>query len=284
MKCSRRSSTHLTGRPSRIAAIGTRISSGHGCTILTPKPPPTSGVITSTRSTGSSSFAAMAWRTLVDVCVDECTRSDRSSASHCAKTPLPSIGIEALRSMRRRQALAAGSRRDPRRGVAVLLHHRRCDVAGNVGVHEVLGCPCLLEADDRRQEVVGHRYERRRVLGDVPVDGDDHRDRLAHMVDLVLRKRIPGAPVRQRRMRDEQRQRLCGSSLEVVVGEDRDQPLDIERRADIDVDDARVRVRAPDECGRERVVTQVVEVAAVAREESWVFYSRHSLAEEPGGH
>jgi hypothetical protein len=48
MKCSRRSSVNFTGRPSAIAAIGTSSSSGQGCMILTPNPPPTSGVITST--------------------------------------------------------------------------------------------------------------------------------------------------------------------------------------------------------------------------------------------
>jgi hypothetical protein len=63
MKCSRRSSAHFTSWPSAIAAIGTSSSSGQGCTILTPKPPPTSGAITSTLSSDSSSFAAIAART-----------------------------------------------------------------------------------------------------------------------------------------------------------------------------------------------------------------------------
>ena len=71
MKCSRRSSVHFTSRPSRIAAHGTRISSGHGCMILTPKPPPTSGAITSTFGSGRPSLAAIAIRTLVEVWVDE---------------------------------------------------------------------------------------------------------------------------------------------------------------------------------------------------------------------
>ncbi len=84
MKCSRRSSAHLTSRPSRIAAHGTSTSSGHGCTIFTPKPPPTSGAITSIRSTGRFSLAASANRTEVDVCVEEYTRSEASAASQRA--------------------------------------------------------------------------------------------------------------------------------------------------------------------------------------------------------
>src|SRR5919204_43287 len=95
-KCSRRSSVHFTSRPSSRAAHGMRISSGHGCTILTPKPPPTSGAITSTSAGGRSSLAAIALRTLVEVCVDEYTRSDSSSPSHPAYTPPPSSGDETV--------------------------------------------------------------------------------------------------------------------------------------------------------------------------------------------
>ena len=101
VKCSRRSSVHLISRFSSRAAHGTRISSGHGWTIFTPKPPPTSGAITSTLPFGSPSRAAIAARTLVDACVDEYTRSDPSSASHRAYTPRPSSGMDALRSIAR---------------------------------------------------------------------------------------------------------------------------------------------------------------------------------------
>ncbi len=48
-----RSSAQCTGWPSAMAAIGTSSSSGHGCTILTPNPPPTSGATTSTFSSDS---------------------------------------------------------------------------------------------------------------------------------------------------------------------------------------------------------------------------------------
>jgi hypothetical protein len=46
-------------------------SSGHGCTIFTPKPPPTIGAMQSTLFKGRASLAATAARTLVDVCVEE---------------------------------------------------------------------------------------------------------------------------------------------------------------------------------------------------------------------
>ena len=71
MKCSRRSSAHFTSALRAIAAIGISSSSGHGCTIFTPKPPPTSGAMTSTLSSDSSSFAAIAARTDVDAWVLE---------------------------------------------------------------------------------------------------------------------------------------------------------------------------------------------------------------------
>ena len=58
MKCSRRSSVHLTGRPSCMAAQGTSTSSGKNIRILVPKPPPTSGAMTSTLSSGRPSMAA----------------------------------------------------------------------------------------------------------------------------------------------------------------------------------------------------------------------------------
>jgi hypothetical protein len=52
--------------------------------IFTPKPPPTSGVTTSTRSTGRLSLAARANRSEVEVWVEEYTRRVRSSASQRA--------------------------------------------------------------------------------------------------------------------------------------------------------------------------------------------------------
>ena len=50
--------------------------------------------MTSTLPSGSPSFAAIAARTEVEAWVEEYTRSEPSSASQRACTPLPSIGIE----------------------------------------------------------------------------------------------------------------------------------------------------------------------------------------------
>ena len=61
------------------AAHGISTSSGQGCMILTPKPPPTSGVMQSTLVKGRPSRAATAARTPVEVCVED--HSVRCSAS-----------------------------------------------------------------------------------------------------------------------------------------------------------------------------------------------------------
>ena len=284
MKCSRRSSVHFTGRPSRRAAQGTSTSSGQGCTILTPKPPPTSGVTTSTRSTGSPSLAAIACRTLVEVWVDVCTSSDSSSASQRASTPLPSSGIDALRSMASSSSSRWGAASIAASASPVGLHHHRGLVAGHVRVHQVLRGPGDLDADHDGQQLVVHPDPLADVLGGVPVVGDHHHHRLADVVDLVPGQRVGRPAVGQRRVRDQQRQRLAGAAVEVLVGVDRHQALDLERVADVDVEHPRVRVRAADEGHLERVVAEVVEEPAGTGDQPGVLDPRHPLAEHPGAH
>ncbi len=109
MKCSRRSSVNFTVRPSVLAASGTSSSSGHGWLILTPKPPPTSGVITSTWPRSSSSFTAMAARTPVEVWVEVQAWSRLRSGSQRATVPRPSIGWQELRSMSRSRESRCGA-------------------------------------------------------------------------------------------------------------------------------------------------------------------------------
>jgi hypothetical protein len=179
---------------------------------------------------------------------------------------------------------------DVRRGVdgggrvAARLHHVGRDVAGDVVVHQDLRGTGRLDAHDRRQEVVGHRDPRADVLGDVPVRGDDHDDRLADVVDLVLRQRVRRTAVGERGVRDEQRQRLAGPAVEVLVRVDGDQALDADRVGDVDVDDAGVRVRAAHERRRQRLVADVVEVAALPGQQPRVLEPRDRLAERPGRH
>ena len=63
-----------------------------------------------------------------------------------------------------------------------------------------------VEPDDRVLELVLDADAVDGVLGDVAVDGDDHRDRLADVVDLARGQHVLGAWRRQRRVRDQQRQ------------------------------------------------------------------------------
>ncbi len=97
-----------------------------------------------------------------------------------------------------------------------------------------------------------------------------------------------GAAVGQRRVRDQQRQVLrhprAGVLDQVVVGVDRDQPVDVQGRGDVDVDDARVRVRTADERRLQRVVPQVVEVAPATGDQPGVLDARDPLPEQPGRH
>ena len=221
MKCSRRSSVNFTVRPSARAAIGTSSSSGHGWLIFTPKPPPTSGVITSTWPRSRPSFTATAARTPVELCVEVHTCSRLMSGSQRATVPRPSIGMQALRSMVRSSSSRCGAVAIAAGRVADVLLEPGADVAGHVVVHEVRGGAGGVDADHRRQDLVADPDPADRVLGDVAVLGDDERDRLADVVDLVLGQRVLGAAVGQRRVRDQQRQRLGHRAGEVVVGLDR---------------------------------------------------------------
>ena len=149
MKCSRRSSVYFTVRPSARAASGTSSSSGQGWLILTPKPPPTSGVITSTWPRSRPIFTASAARTPVEVWVELQAVSRLTSGSQRATTPRPSIGWQELRSTSRSRVRRCGAAAMRGPGVADLLHHPGADVAGDVLVDEVLGRPGRRDADDR---------------------------------------------------------------------------------------------------------------------------------------
>ena len=100
---------NFTGLPSARAASGTRSSSGQGWLIFTPKPPPTSGVTTSTWPRSRPSFTATAARTPVEVWVDDHTVSRLTSGSQRATVPRPSIGWQALRSIVRSRVSVCGA-------------------------------------------------------------------------------------------------------------------------------------------------------------------------------
>jgi hypothetical protein len=68
-------------------------------------------------------------------------------------------------------------------------------------------------------------------------------------------------------MRDEQRQRLAHPPWEVLVGVDGDEAVDVQGTGHVDVDDAGVRVRGPDERRRQRLAAQIVQEPTLAGEQ-----------------
>ena len=163
--------------------------------------------------------------------------------------------------------------------IAVLLGDAGDHVVGAVEVHERR---VEVEIGGDRQRLVGDPDRAGRVLGDVAVAGDDHDDRLADVADLVLGKRVLRAPVQDRLVRDDQRQRLGERPLEVVVRVDGVDALDVERAGDVDVGDARVRVVGADERRVRRVRLEVVRVAPLAAKQPVVLPPLHALAEHSG--
>ena len=166
----------------------------------------------------------------VGACVESWTSSPPSSSNRATtRAALERRGGAALdleAATRRRASSAA------KRGVdvAVLLGDARDDVVGAVAVHERrVRRRGVLDVGDDRQRLVVDDDRARRVLGDVAVARDDHRDRLADVADLVARQRVLRAPVGDRLVRDDQRQRLRELPVEVLVGVDRVDAVDVER-------------------------------------------------------
>ncbi len=240
-------------------------------------------------------MAATAARTDVDAWVDVCTRSDCSVSSQRARTPLPSNGIDALRSISRSSSSVCGAACSARStaervGVRALDEMRR-DVVGHVGVDGSVGPTGGVDPHHGFEELVRHLDGLAGVLRDVPVDRHHHHHGFADVVHLVLGERVRRPRCVQGRVRDEQRQRLADSSAlccigvgEVVVGVDGDDALDVERAGDVDVEHPRVGVRAADERRGQRAAPQVVEVAAATREQPRVLDPGDPLAEELRGH
>jgi hypothetical protein len=175
--------------------------------------------------------------------------------------------------------------RSPReRGIDVSIRLRivRGDIARHVAVHEVPGRARGLDADHGGHRFVCDGNTLGSVLGEVAVAGDDHRDRFPDVIDLLASQWVRGAAVGQRRVGDEQRQRLGERSGQVVVGVDRGDPVDVEGAGDVDVDDAGVRVRRAHHRRGQRVVAQVVQERPAAGEQPAVLAAVHRFAEHPG--
>jgi hypothetical protein len=179
-----------------------------------------------------------------------------------------------------------GARRGRQRGldVAGLLVVDGADVVRDVVVHGGLGRAGGVHPDDDGQFLVRDGDPLGHVLCDVPVGGDHHDHRLADVPDDAVRQRVAGARRVQLRVGDEHRQRLGHRAGQVLVGVDRDQPLDVEAALDVDAGDAGVRVRRPHERGSEGVVADVVEVAALADDQPGVLPSADRLPEQLGRH
>ncbi len=169
-------------------------------------------------------------------------------------------------------------------GVTDLLHHVRGDVAGCLLVHEHVAGAGLLQTHHDRQLLVVDPDPLAGVLGDVAVGRDDHDHGLAHVVDQLGRQAVAGHRVGQRRVRDQQRQAVGHLAVQVLVRVDRDDALDVERVGHVDVEDAGVGVGAPHERRGERVVAEVVEVAAVAGQQARVLLALDRCTEHLRGH
>jgi len=177
---------------------------------------------------------------------------------------------------------------DRGRRVADVLLEAGADVAGHVLVDEVLRGAGVVEPHDRREHLVVDLDPADRVLGDVAVVGDDEGDGLADVVHLVLGQGVLGAPVRQRRVRDQQRQRVGHRAGEVLVGPHRVHALDVEDLVDVDADDPRVGVRGAQD-GRVQhggvpVHADVVDVPAETAQEALVLDALDRGAHQLGGH
>ena len=177
---------------------------------------------------------------------------------------------------------------DRGRRVADVLLEAGADVAGHVLVDEVLRGARVVDPDHRRQHLVVDPDPADRVLGDVAVVGDDEGDRLADVVHLVLGQGVLRAAVGQRRVRDQQRQRLGHRAGEVLVGPHRVHAVEVEDLVDVDVDDPGVRVRGAQhgrvQQGRVPVHADVVDVPAQAAQEALVLDALDRGAHQLRGH
>jgi hypothetical protein len=140
------------------------------------------------------------------------------------------------------------------------------------------------DTDDGREDVIGDDDAVADVLRDIAVAGDDHYHRLTDVVDLLADQGITRARRVQRGVRDEQRQRLGHPPRQILPGVDGDQAVDVQGRGHVDVDDAGVGVRAPDERGGDRALVDVVGIAAAAGHQAQILAALHGRTDAARGH
>ena len=264
MKCSRRSSIelHLAAeqprRPRDEHLLRPRVHDLHAETAADVR-----ARCTRPWPAAAPSLAATAARTPVDVWVDDQTRSDCSSASQRATTPRPSSGIDSDCARRRGRARARAARPRSRRGASPT-SWSRC-AATLSGTSSCTSVRRRAARPRRRPPAAAARSRpgsgRRRPRRGSGRSATTMTTGSPTWWTTPLASGVPGAAVRQRRVRDEQGQRLGdrvpsrSSASEVLVGVDR-RPARRRRAPSVTSmsTDPGVRVRAAHERRRQRAV------------------------------
>ena len=157
------------------------------CEILLPNPPPTSGAITRSRSSGTPVTSDMMKRTMCGFCVVFHSVSSPVAGENCATAPRGSIAVGIsrcwmIRSRTTTSALLNAASMSP-----------PATVQWNAWLPGASGCSCgapgsvaALRIHDRRQRLVVDVDQVDRVVGLVRRLGDDDGDRVADVAHDVL--------------------------------------------------------------------------------------------------
>ena len=132
----------------------------------------------------------------------------------------------------------------------------------------------------RRQRLVIDLHELGRIARDVGRLRDHHGDRVAHVAGAIDGQRVVS---RDLHVRDQPARRdgLHPARNQVLSRVRRDDGLEVFRRLEVDADDARVRVRAADECGIGGAGNaDVIDVRALAGDEARVLAALDARSEE----
>jgi hypothetical protein len=230
---------------------------------LGPKPPPTSGVITRSFDSSQPAIALVIFG-------EDTAPLDRMAGA----AVLPEIGMQHMRGPREG-------------GIAVAeIHLVGGDrVGGELAPHgRRAGFDSLAAVRDRRQQLVVHLDQRRRILGDVAVVGDNEGDGLAdighlavgeckgpHMVERGARIGMPHHPA------------LGHGRRQVVQGDHRVHARDRERRTLVDAANDGMRMRAAREACVQHVRDHhVVDEAALAAQQRRVFDAGDAGSDQRG--
>jgi hypothetical protein len=152
------------------------------------------------------------------------------------------------------------------------------DDAGDVVRHVVVNggrrLPRPFQLDDRLERLVLHAHQLGGVLGEVPVVGDHHRDRLAHVAHAVDGERELGLRREQRGVPGEQGQRLV-QLAEVGTGEHEPDAGSAAGRLHVEQRDPAVGHHAPHERGVDGAgAMDVVDVPSGSDEQPVVLLAR----------